>query len=172
MAYSDLLMTSPWNPDGEVVAFSAVENLATPLQRGQAIIRQGVKVKTWWVAHRGLFRISTARETGALRRHPFGEAAADWGWVLALALRGELIRVPATLYTKNFHSGGLSAKWLGRSWRSRSSQWAGGLWMCATTIIRAPLRIPDKLRLGFTTAGLGARWFGWLGKRALRISAE
>lgn len=66
------------------------------------------------VSFRGLTRIGTSGDLPLLPDALEGHWGADTAWLMVLALRGELCRLPATLYKKRYHSNSVHASW----WRS------------------------------------------------------
>jgi hypothetical protein len=67
------------------------------------------------VSFRGLTRIGSRNDPPLLPDTLEGHWAADTAWLMTLALRGELCRLPATLYRKRYHSCSVHASW-----------WSGG----------------------------------------------
>lgn len=64
---------------------------ANRVERASLVIRREAD---WWTPHRGLFRLFAEQQTGGLKRHLAGEFAADWPWLLSLALLGDFVASP------------------------------------------------------------------------------
>ncbi len=107
LAYSDLSVAEP-GEDPVTVTFPEGGLRKNALTRGSLV---GRRPDAWWVPVHGLFRMSAAQEIGGLRPSRAGEHSADWMWLLALSLRGEVIRVPGVLYRKFYMSTSLSKGW-------------------------------------------------------------
>lgn len=102
LAFSDILSR------GRVDTYAALDGVGDRLERARRVLRmQG----PWWIPNRGLFRMRVARDIGGMRRHLAGEYKADWPWLLALALRGEFVRVAEPLIHKVWRDESLSAGW-------------------------------------------------------------
>ncbi len=63
------------------------------------------------VSFRGLTRLGARDDPPLLPETLEGHWAADTAWLMTLALRGELCRLPATLYRKRYHSNSVHASW-------------------------------------------------------------
>lgn len=152
LSYSDTLLT---NVDGtqEHWAFTALESLSEPLQRGAKMLEP---VHMWWVPNRGLFRLNKARQINGLKRHGAGEFSSDWPWLFQMSLLGEFARVPETLCFKYYKEGSLSRSWdfsAKQNYEVRVSYmrelWNSGLSSDEKVILSGPLSnqlIKSKLR--------------------------
>ena len=76
------------------------------------------------VAFRGLVRRRSAEDRPCLPTGLPENFAADTVWMLDLALRGELRRVPAPLYSKRYHAGSVHAGWTTWSREKLITLWA------------------------------------------------
>lgn len=63
------------------------------------------------VAYRGLFRCLHADDMPFLPTSLPGDVAADTAWLMELACRGELRRVPEVLVRKRYHAGNTHSAW-------------------------------------------------------------
>lgn len=88
--------------------YDADEGAQDPIQRALKIIRMR---GTPWVANRGVFRSTALKQVGGLRRHLAGDSSAAYPWLLGLALKGKLVRVPEVLCHKTLHPTGVSSGW-------------------------------------------------------------
>jgi glycosyltransferase involved in cell wall biosynthesis len=123
----------------EMQEYTLLEGVTEARARGRRVLsRDG----TWWAPNRGLFRASTAREIGGMRKHLAGECSADLPWLLRLALTGEFVRVPEALVVKRFTHQSLS-----RSWQHNRWQRFGLLCACIQAIRGAGLPLTDELLL-------------------------
>ncbi|HET7032570.1 MAG TPA: hypothetical protein VFJ48_05555, partial [Casimicrobiaceae bacterium] len=96
--------------------------------------------------------------------HWGGEYAADWPWLLALALQGEFIRVPKPLVRKIRRPDGLNAKLIEST--SVAKRIAVNL-ACLTEVRRARLPYRASLRLHGECALAIARGEWWRAQRRL-----
>lgn len=88
--------------------FRALDGMRSRFLRGLVMATYPTN---WWVPNRGLFRASAFRDIGGIHPNEQGEYSADWTWLLALALRGEFVRVPEALCEKYFKPNSLSKNW-------------------------------------------------------------
>ena len=116
LAFSDMTVAEVGG-EPEAAVFTALEGRTNTLDRGFAMAK---RPDDWWVPNRGLFRASAFRAVGGIRPNELGEYSADWTWLLALALRGEFVRVPEMLCEKFYKPGSLSKTWShdDASWRA------------------------------------------------------
>ncbi|HET6219569.1 MAG TPA: glycosyltransferase family 2 protein [Acidobacteriaceae bacterium] len=123
----------------EMQEYTLLEGITEARSRGRQVLsRDG----TWWAPNRGLFRASTAREIGGMRKHLAGECSADLPWLLRLALIGEFVRVPEALVVKRFTQQSLSRSWQHNRWQRFGLQCA-----CIQAIRSAGLPLTDELLL-------------------------
>lgn len=138
LAYTDM---DTIHQDGsvEICQYTGLDGATGRLQRGQRIIqREG----DWWTPHRGLFRLSAAKQIGGLKRHLGGEFSADWPWLLNLALLGEFVRVPESLCHKRYMEKSLS-----RAWRYGTRDWLWVTLSAACEVSRATLTMKERIIL-------------------------
>jgi glycosyltransferase involved in cell wall biosynthesis len=151
--------------DRGVERYSELEGVTDRIERAQKLL---VPAGPWWVPHRGVFRADVGKRLGGLRRHLAGEAAADWPWLVSLALQGEFVRVPEVLIFKNRRPDGLNASFnrLDSAWMRLCIQLS-----CLREIRRARLPLVASVRLH--TAGLlrFAREEWWQVQRTLVAAA-
>ena len=138
LSYSDTLLTDT-SGHQELWEYTQLEGITDPVARARLVLDGGDK---WWVPNRGLFRMAAARQIGGLKSHGAGDFSADWPWLLALALRGPLARVPALLCHKFYQPGSLS-----RSWAFSPQQYYEVRAACLREIWNSGLSTPDKLQL-------------------------
>jgi glycosyltransferase involved in cell wall biosynthesis len=143
LAFSDMEVIRPL-PDGVGIQsatqrYADLDGVASPVERARRVL---ARTDGWWIPFRGLFRREAARRIGGLRRHLAGEFAADWPFVLHLALLGECVRVPEVLYRNRYQRSSLS-----RGWRYHRLQWMAAGLSCGKTIAEAELSTADRLRL-------------------------
>jgi len=136
LAFPDTHLT---NPDGsqEHWQFTAMEGLATPLQRG--LVMQG-RPWLWWAPNRGMFRLERARAIGGIKPHDAGEFSVDFPWLFHMSLLGEFARVPETLVHKRYQPSSLS-----RSWEFSAEQWLEVTASCMRELWNAGISTEDKL---------------------------
>lgn len=115
---------------------------ANRVERASLVIRREAD---WWTPHRGLFRLFAAQQTGGLKRHLAGEFAADWPWLLSLALLGDFVRVPEILCHKRFMRESLSQTW--RQRRHGTLRWLCAALSAAREVWRARISTLEKLQL-------------------------
>lgn len=144
LAFADV----EWHrPDGGVerAEFPDLDGLREPLARVRTLARQLPCDNRWFVPYRGLFRVAQAREIGGMAAHRGGEFAADWAWLVALAWRGEFVRLPGAAWRKHFEPG--SHSW--RLWVS-TPPWrrAGAALGCLGAIRRARPGLGAQTLLG------------------------
>jgi hypothetical protein len=75
------------------------------------------------VAFRGLTRVEAIRRSGGIRPNEVEDFSADTTWMAALALWGELRRVPRPLYRKRYHAGNTHVRWAGWPVERRLRAW-------------------------------------------------
>jgi len=107
MSFCDMLVTAVDGTE-EHWAFTAMEGLTDPLQRGMTMLQ---RTNGWWVPNRGMFRLGEARKIQGLKTHGAGEFSADLPWLFHMSLLGEFARVPETLCHKFYKPGSLSKSW-------------------------------------------------------------
>ena len=133
--------------DGRVerVGFPDLDGRDTPLARARVLARQLTADNRWFVPYRGVFRVAQAREIGWLRKHRGGEFAADWPWLMALALRGGFVPLPGAAWRKHFEPGSHSRRLWGTTppWRR-----AGAALACLAEIRRARAGFRAQVLLG------------------------
>lgn len=123
----------------EIVRYADLDDVSGSVERGRRLFAHR---RPWWAAYRGLFHVEAARRAGGLRRHLGGEFAADWPFVVALALQGECIRVPEVLYRKRYRTTSLS-----RQWRYGNLPWLAAYLSCARTVAGVDLTVRERLAL-------------------------
>ncbi|WP_345206231.1 glycosyltransferase family 2 protein [Fodinibacter luteus] len=138
LAFSDLDLVAL---DGErsSCTFPDLDGIHGRLARG---IGMAKRPTNWWVAIHGLVRTSAARQVGGLRLNEAGEYAADWPWMMHLALLGEFVRVPESLCIKTVREGSVS-----RSWGSGGELGRAARKACVAEVWRSPLSWAEKLLL-------------------------
>jgi glycosyltransferase involved in cell wall biosynthesis len=136
----------------EMQEYTLLEGITEARARGRQVLsRDG----TWWAPNRGLFRASTARKIGGMRKHVAGECSADLPWLLRLALVGEFVRVPEALVVKRFTQQSLSRSWQHNGWQRFGLHCA-----CIQAIGRAGLPLADELHLQLYVLQSWGRRFG------------
>ena len=148
LAFSDMLTT---RDSGENISrYPYLDDLASAESRAREFLRARGE---WWTPYRGVFRAAAGREIGGLKRHRAGEYAADWPWLLALALRGPFVRTPEVLCFKRYQAGSLSFKW-----RHSLFDWFAVSGVCGREIQASVLSRAAKLRLTAWLWTLRATW--------------
>lgn len=138
LAFSDVEVRDAGGMD-EIVRYADLDGVADAVERGRRLLAHR---RPWWAAYRGLFRLDAVRRAGGLRRHLGGEIAADWPFVVALALQGGCIRVPELLYRKRYRSTSLS-----RQWRFGNLPWLAAYLSCGRAVVRAELTVGERITL-------------------------
>jgi glycosyltransferase involved in cell wall biosynthesis len=156
LAFSDIEIEYPGGHRA-VQSYDALEGIACRVERGRRLLALD---RGWWTPFRGLFPAETARRIGGLRRHVAGEFAADWPFLLHLALLGEFVRVPEVLYRKRFRRESLSLQW-----SYDAKRWNGAALSCARTILVSDLSVRERAML-LTT--LVRRHRAFLAERRMR----
>lgn len=148
LAYADMEVT--W-PDGSRVIrrYPGIDGVTERLARGRLVLARG---GSWATTYRGIFRTAVARRGRPLRVHLAGEFAADWPFLLHLALQGECVRVPRVLYRKRRQAASVSA-----SWRVGVLQWLAVDLSCASLLMESDLGIRERTLLLAALAGRVAR---------------
>ena len=148
LAFSDV------EAQGMLRVYDVLDHVHDPIERARRILRR--EGLWWWVPNRGLFRAEAARQLGGMRRHLAGEFAADWPWMLRLALLGEFVRVPETLVRKTWLPSGLT-----RVWRHSLWQRFGVRLACHRVIVEAglPLRLAMSLHGDLLIPPLKEYWW-------------
>jgi glycosyltransferase involved in cell wall biosynthesis len=93
--------------DRGIERYCDLEGVVDRFERARRVL---LPIGPWWCPHRGVFRAQAAAEVGGLRRHRGGEGGVDWVWLMALAVRGEVVRVAEPLIVKNRRADGLNAQ--------------------------------------------------------------
>ena len=160
LAFSDMIRrvgTAAPTPDDTKV-YLDLEGVTDRVERGLRVARRDGTPPSYAVtlANRGLFRASAARQVGGLRRHFAGEYAADWLWLMRLALLGEFVRVPGALIEKTYRPASLSAQWRRSPW-----QRLGALVGCMGEVRRAGLPAAEELAVQreLVVAALRRQWW-------------
>lgn len=138
LAFSDVVGHRPDRPP-ELFRYRDLEGVGSRVERARRLI---ARTPHWWLPFRGLFHAWAIREIGGLRRNAAGEFAADWRFVIDMALLGGLVRVPEPLYHKDLRPTSLSS-----SWRYSRRSWAAATLSCAAGILRARLSVVDRMTL-------------------------
>lgn len=143
LAFSDMELA---RPDGHRAArvYAELDGVTERLERGKIVLK---RTGDWWIPFRGLFRTRLARRGRPLRRNLAGEFAADWPFMLHVALEGECVRVPRVLYRKRWQVTSLSLSW---SFGARE-RLAVGL-CCGMTVLQANLTLKERVSLLATLA--------------------
>lgn len=149
LAFSDV---EQFALDGQstILEFTNLSNVRSALVRGWKM-RLG---KTgWWAGAHGMFKASTFRQIGGLKRHATGEYSADFPWIVHLALLGEFVRVPELLVQKYFKVTSLSKVWK-HSLENRKSLakattdeiWGSNLDLITRSVLCAIFRVREEMR--------------------------
>lgn len=143
LAYSDIELV---RPDGDRAArvYAELDGVTERLERGKVVL---ARTGDWWIPYRGLFRTRVVRRGRPLRRNLAGEFAADWPFMLHVALEGECVRVPRLLYRKRWQVTSLSLSW---SFGARE-RIAVGL-CCGMRLLQADLTLGERAALLATLA--------------------
>lgn len=143
LAFSDIEIQ---HADGRQVVhrYTALDGIDCRIERGRRLLARD---RGWWTPFRGLLPAETVRRVGGLRRNLAGEFAADWPFLLHLALQGEFIRVPEVLYRKRFRRESLSLQW-----NYGPGQWTAAALACARTVLTADLPARERATLLATLA--------------------
>ena len=158
LAFSDM------RSERGIECYRDLEGVADPFERARRVL---LPAGPWWCPHRGVFRARVAAESGGLRRHLDGEAGVDRLWLMALAIRGEVVRVPEPLVVKNRRPDGLNAQHV----RSQTSWTQLCLTMaCLAEIRRArpPLATAARLHVDGLVRFLRGEWWDFVQRRARR----
>lgn len=138
LAFSDLDLVD-LNGERSPRVFRDLDDVPGRLARGLAMAKRPTN---WWVAIHGVVRTSAARQVGGLRLNEAGEYAADWPWIMHLALLGEFARVPESLCVKTVREESVS-----RSWGSGSENRRAARKACVAEVRRSPLSWVERLLL-------------------------
>jgi hypothetical protein len=101
----------------DLVAFGEMDTIMTQSSvTGSAFARQFTLLHDHHaaVAYRGLTRLEALQHAGPIRANEIESFSTDTTWMAAMALWGDLRRVPVTLYHKRYHAENEHAQWL--SW--------------------------------------------------------
>ena len=92
---------------------------------GSALTRQLTLLLSHFsaVAFRGLTRVEALRHAGNIPDNRIENFAVDTTWMAAMGRWGGLIRVPADLYRKRYHSDNEHMKWLEWSAEKKANAW-------------------------------------------------
>lgn len=155
LAFCDADLVSPGGSQRRI-SLEGIDGEKDTLKRSLLIAR---RKKNWALAIHGMFRSEVVKPLGGPKPHLGGTVAADWPWVLSLALRGEFVRVPEVLFSKMRLSGSES-----RSWTRNRAMFAAVVLACAREVLKSPAAIGEKTRL--LLALTGAWWkridsFSW-----------
>lgn len=146
-------------PPPIVASYRQLDGLRSRLERGRIALgyhrdlAQGHYPHVLTAAYRGLFRAEALARVGLMHPNPAGSFGADWGWLLAMALEGQILRLSETLVTKRRYHGSLS-----RGWRYSLEQQLGEAIGCAQTLRRYPLSLREELLLQAQLLGNEARF--------------
>lgn len=135
-------------PSPTVASYRQLDGISCRLERGRIALgyhldlAQGGYPHVLTAAYRGLFRAEALSRVGLMHPNPAGSFGADWGWLLAMALEGRILRLPEVLVTKRrFHHS------LSGGWRYSLGQRLGEAIGCAQTLRRFPLSLREELML-------------------------
>jgi len=121
VAFSDMEVVPVNGGSVKVLAYDSLCDVPRLQDRASILLRG---TGSWGVVYRGVFRTEVYRYTGGLREHMRGEFLADYHWILKLALHGQFLRIPETLYTKYKTVGSITTTWDGRNLLTRASAYA------------------------------------------------
>ena len=127
-----------------VQRYTPLDGIECRIERGRRLLARD---RGWWTPFRGLLPVEAVRRVGGLRRNLAGEFAADWPFLLRLALRGEFVRVPEVLYRKRFRGESLSLQW-----NYGPGRWTAAALACARTLLTADLSARERATLLATLA--------------------
>jgi glycosyltransferase involved in cell wall biosynthesis len=158
LAYSDLEQFEP-DGKGQIIYWTMRPDAVTSFQRAWHVAcRPG-----WWhVPNRGLFRAAAFHRIGGMKRHAAGEFAADWPWLLHLAVLGEFVHVPRTLCRKYYKTTSLT-----KVWRHGRDEWAAVLSSAEREVWNCDLPWAERALL---VANLRTAHGGPMARRARRVA--
>ena len=138
LAFADTVVT---HPGGQIDTrtYHQLDDVKRPVVRATKLL---IRLGTWWIPFRGLFRSSALAECPGLEQSSAGEFASDWPWLLGLALRGQFGRIPRVLCRKQIRENSLS-----RNWNYKIASWIAVNKLCRQVINRSPLSPAGKLFL-------------------------
>ncbi len=159
LAFSDM---EEFDVNGQEMAitFRRIAAADTLRKRARAMISRHYG---WWAPNRGVFRSNAFNRIGGIKPNARGEYAADWNWLLHMALLGAFVCVPEVLCWKYYKPGSLSKRWVHDSGQVSAVRWAG-----ISEVWNSQIGLLDKLILiGAIVRTLlrarikrGLRWFG------------
>jgi glycosyltransferase involved in cell wall biosynthesis len=138
LAHSDM-NTSFADGDTFDNSYSQLDGVKSNFVRAALVL---LELGQWWIPYRGVIQASTLVGSPGLQRNRAGEFAADWPWVLELALQGQFVRVQKTLCQKIYREGSLS-----RSRKHTLLNWIYTQQVCIDVIKRSQLAARYKLSL-------------------------
>lgn len=127
---------------------------ARPSVAGSPVERQLALLKSHFagVAFRGLTRVEALRSTGGgVVENDTANFAAETVWIATMAIWGDLIQVPQTLYHKRYHDRQAHSEWLAWDGPRRRQAWTAHCHDMLVTAMRVPAQPTERWSLWLAT---------------------
>lgn len=107
LAFSDL--NFHYRGNRSVIRYTVQEGVTNQKQRLKLLLQ---RKQMWWTGYRGMIKSDVVKKIIPSQKNIFGskEYAADWYFLIRLAIYGEFIRVPEILYNKYFYQDNVSLR--------------------------------------------------------------
>lgn len=141
LAFSDMYLHFNLKENTEISRYTVQEGAANRVDRIKLFLKRR---QLWSTPYRGMIRTEVVKNILPSQKNIFGrkEYAADWFYLIKLAMHGEFLRVPEVLYHKYYHGSNTSS-----TFRSTHKNYFGNLFTAFLMMFRSPLKWDEMLIL-------------------------
>lgn len=141
LAFSDMNLHFHFKENSEISRYTLQEGLKNRVDRVKVFMKRR---QLWSTPYRGMIRTEVVKNILPSQKNIFGrkDYAADWFYLIRLAMYGEFLRVPELLYHKYYHESNTSS-----TFRSTHKNYFGNLATAFLMFFRSPLHWNEKLNL-------------------------
>lgn len=141
LAFSDMELHFHFREDTEISRYTLLEGVKNRVDRVKVLLKRR---QLWSTPYRGVIRTKVIPQMIPSQQNLFGrkDYAADWFYLIRLAIFGEFLRVPEVLYHKYYHESNTSSKF-----RPTDKNYFGNLVSAFVMFFHSPLKWNEKLKL-------------------------
>ncbi len=141
LAFSDMNLHFHFKENSEISRYTLQEGVTNRLDRIKIFLKRR---QLWSTPYRGMIRTEVVKNILPSQKNLFGrkDYAADWFYLIRLAMYGEFLRVPEVLYHKYYHESNTSS-----TFRSTHKNYFGNLTTAFLMFFRSSLNWDEKIKL-------------------------